>query len=105
MAHSFTASFKGASCAAVLCSVALCSIAAEPSDEKLPPSLSTAPIPKQKLIVGIAPAPPFNIQNADGSWTGISTELWKQIANDLKLDFEFRETDLNGNFRSCRRLA
>jgi polar amino acid transport system substrate-binding protein len=98
MAHSFMASFKRASCAAVLYLVALCLSAAEPSDEKLPPSLPTASIPNQKLIVGIAPAPPFNIRNADRTWTGISTELWQQIAKELKLDFEFRETDLNGNF-------
>ena len=56
------------------------------------------PIPKQKLIVGVAVSPPFNIQNADGSWTGISVELWRQIAKELSVDFEFRETNLSGNF-------
>jgi polar amino acid transport system substrate-binding protein len=71
---------------------------AEPSTEKLPPAILTAPLPKQKVIVGVAVGPPFNILNADGTWTGISVELWGQIAKELGIDFEFRETDLVGNF-------
>ena len=84
--------------AAVLCLLILSVSGAEPLDENLPPPLPTAPIPKQKLIVGVAVGPPFNIQNADGSWTGISVELWRQIAKQLGVDFEFRETNLTGNF-------
>jgi polar amino acid transport system substrate-binding protein len=68
------------------------------SAEDLPPPLPAAPIPKQKLVVGVAVGPPFNIQNADGSWTGISIELWRRIAKELNVDFEFRETNLAGNF-------
>jgi polar amino acid transport system substrate-binding protein len=49
-------------------------------------------------MVGISLGPPFNIRNPDGTWTGISVELWRQIASDLGLEFEFRETDLSGNF-------
>jgi polar amino acid transport system substrate-binding protein len=89
---------SGVFCAATICLVALSLNGAEPSDEKLPAPFPTAPIPNQKLVVGISTGPPFNIRNADGTWTGISVELWQQIAKELKLDFEFRETDLNGNF-------
>jgi polar amino acid transport system substrate-binding protein len=85
-------------CAVVICSLTFSARAAEPRDENLPPELPTAPIPKQKIIVGVAVSPPFNIRNADGSWTGIAIELWREIAQELALDFEFRETNLAGNF-------
>jgi ABC-type amino acid transport substrate-binding protein len=32
----------------------------------------------------------------DGSWNGISIDLWKEIAAELKLEFDFRETELRG---------
>ncbi len=86
------------SCATILCSLILSARAAEPPGESLPPPLPTAPMPKQKVIVGVAVGPPFNIHNADGSWTGISVELWRQIAKELSIDFEFRETNLTGSF-------
>ena len=86
------------SCAAILCSLVLSARGVELPDEKLPAELPTAPIPKQKLIVGVAVSPPFNIRNADGSWTGISIELWREIAKELGIDFEFRETNIAGIF-------
>jgi polar amino acid transport system substrate-binding protein len=85
-------------CVAFLCSLALSARAAEAPEENLPPGVPTAPIAKQKIIVGVAVSPPFNIRNADGSWTGISVELWQEIAKALNIDFEFRETNLVGNF-------
>lgn len=36
--------------------------------------------PPPTLRVGITEVPPFVIQEADGSWSGISIELWQQIA-------------------------
>jgi len=48
------------------------------------------------LIVGTKEAPPFAMKSADGTWTGISIDLWRQIATDLNLKYEFRETDLKG---------
>ncbi len=47
------------------------------------------------LIVGMKEAPPFAMK-ADGAWTGISIDLWRQIADELGLKFEFRESDLQG---------
>jgi len=82
----------------VLCFLVLSVRGAEPPAENLPAPLPIPAIPKQKLVVGVAVGPPFNIQNADGSWTGISVELWRQIAKELGVDFEFRETNLAGNF-------
>jgi polar amino acid transport system substrate-binding protein len=61
------------------------------------PSASPSPTPR-KLIVGIWSAPPFNIRQADGSWTGISVDLWREIASDLKTDFEFKEIRVDDRF-------
>ena len=47
------------------------------------------------LIVGTKEAPPFAMKT-DGTWTGISIDLWHQIADELGLKFEFRESDLQG---------
>ncbi len=55
------------------------------------------PVPVNRtLIVGTKEAPPFAMKNADGTWTGISIELWQAIAKDLQLRYELREFDLQG---------
>jgi ABC-type amino acid transport substrate-binding protein len=41
-------------------------------------------------------APPFSTQDEDGAWTGITVDLWKQIAEDLDLKYEFKKVDLRG---------
>jgi polar amino acid transport system substrate-binding protein len=46
-----------------------------------------------KLVVGTMRVPPFVLRSDDGQWGGLSVDLWKQIAAELKLDFEFREYD------------
>lgn len=50
--------------------------------------------PIQKLLIGVKESPPFVVKNPDGSWNGISIWLWKQIADDLDIEFEFREMEL-----------
>src|ERR1700756_4228547 len=67
--------------------------------QSLAPSASPSPTPP-KLIVGIWSAPPFNIRQADGSWTGISVDLWREIASDLKTDFEFRDIRVDDRFEA-----
>ncbi len=52
--------------------------------------------PGRTLVVGTKEAPPFSMKNDEGAWTGISIDLWRQIAAELDLAFEFRETDLRG---------
>ena len=52
---------------------------------------STAP---QPLIVGTKEAPPFSMKISDGQWTGLSIDLWRQIAAELNLQLEFRELAL-----------
>lgn len=48
---------------------------------------------QKKLTVGTDEAPPFSMKDIDGRWTGISIDLWRQIATELNLTYEFRELD------------
>ncbi len=57
---------------------------------------------ERKLVVGTKEAPPFALKNADGTWSGISIELWKAIADELQLEYEFREFDLKGLLEGVR---
>ncbi len=50
--------------------------------------------PGEKLTVGTKEAPPFAIKGPDGSWSGISIDLWREIAQELNRKYEFRELDL-----------
>lgn len=49
---------------------------------------------KTKLRVGTKLAPPFVIKEDDGSWSGISIDLWETIARENNWNFEYIETDL-----------
>jgi len=54
------------------------------------------PAAKKKLIIGTKVAPPFSMKAPDGTWYGISIDLWRILAEDLGYDFELREYDLQG---------
>ena len=49
-----------------------------------------------KLIVGTRHVPPFAIKGPSGKWSGISIDLWRDIATDLELEYTFEETNLQG---------
>lgn len=51
---------------------------------------------KTKLIVGTKPAPPFAIKGPDGEWSGISIDLWRDLAKNMGVTFELKEYDLKG---------
>ncbi len=53
-----------------------------------------APAAPAKLIVGTHAIAPFIIKNTDGTWSGISIDLWKEVAGRLKLDYEIRDLDV-----------
>lgn len=63
--------------------------------------LSVSPCPAQatteagnaKIIVGTMRVAPFASRSDDGHWSGLSIELWQRVAQELDLDFEFREFD------------
>lgn len=49
------------------------------------------PIATRELVIGVKEAPPFAIKQADGSWQGISVDLWREVAGNLKLHYRFAE--------------
>lgn len=55
------------------------------STQPTSPPASTAPA---KLRVGTHPIAPFIIKNPDGTWGGISMELWHRLARELGLAYE-----------------
>lgn len=56
----------------------------------LPLTLAAAPAPRT-MIVGTKQAPPFVMKEPDGTWTGLSVDLWRDIALQLGLRYEFQE--------------
>ena len=51
----------------------------------------TALAPHKKLVVGVVEDPPMTMKNDRGQWTGFHVDLWRYLALDLKLDYEFKE--------------
>lgn len=78
---------------AVLLLAGAAAISGSSSTEAQPPPSTP---PARPLIVATKDAPPFAFHAADGSWTGISIELWREIAAELGYRYELRETDLAG---------
>jgi polar amino acid transport system substrate-binding protein len=56
----------------------------------------SGPAPTRTLVIGTKEAPPFAFKRPDGSWTGISIDLWRAVAAELGYRYELRETDLQG---------
>ncbi len=48
----------------------------------------------QPLIVAVVDSPPFAIKDTDGTWSGLSVDLWQEVADELGLRWEPREADL-----------
>jgi ABC-type amino acid transport substrate-binding protein len=67
----------------------------------LAPTLLAGPLAAQPpaeapLRVGTKEAPPFAMRSAEGRWSGLSIELFEEIAQQLNLTFELEERDLQG---------
>lgn len=61
-----------------------------------------APTSRNTLIIGTKEAPPFVIRNEDGTYSGISIDLWDRLAKDLNLKYRLTERDLEGLLRGLR---
>jgi polar amino acid transport system substrate-binding protein len=72
---------------AALAAVAL----ASPYGQAQPASPIAAPISGKELIVATKEAPPFAIKQQDGTWRGISIDLWRRIAERLDLRYRIAE--------------
>lgn len=51
---------------------------------------------QKRIEVGTKEAPPFSMKNADGTWSGISMDLWKEIARRHNLRYDIKEYQLDG---------
>jgi ABC-type amino acid transport substrate-binding protein len=54
---------------------------------------SAAPSSQPALRAGVSDAPPFAIHNADGSWSGIAVDLWREVAGALGRTFAFEHRE------------
>ena len=48
---------------------------------------------ERPLSVGTKEAAPFAMKSSDGTWSGISIDLWRRIADEKKLHYRFVEED------------
>ena len=65
------------------------------SASALGPEVAGQPV-RQKLIVGVMSTPPYSMKDEDGNWSGITVDLWKEIATAIDVDYQFKEVDLKG---------
>ena len=49
------------------------------------------PASDKELVIGTKEAPPFAMKDQDGTWHGISIDLWRRIADRLHLRYRFSE--------------
>jgi polar amino acid transport system substrate-binding protein len=61
-----------------------------------PPARAQAFPDARELVVGTKVAPPFAMKAEDGTWYGISIDLWRRIARQTNLRYRFQETTLQG---------
>jgi polar amino acid transport system substrate-binding protein len=48
-------------------------------------------IPDRELVVATKEAPPFAMKQQDGTWRGISIDLWRRVADRSRLRYRFSE--------------
>ncbi len=46
---------------------------------------------QRELVIGTKEAPPFAMKASDGTWQGISVDLWRRVADQLDLHYRFAE--------------
>jgi polar amino acid transport system substrate-binding protein len=46
---------------------------------------------ERELVIGTKEAPPFSMKSADGTWQGISIELWRRTASENQVSYRFVE--------------
>ena len=51
------------------------------------------------IMVGTVEAPPFATKTASGDWEGLSIELWRSIAREIGVTYDFQEYDDLGRMK------
>ena len=62
-----------------------------PCRAQTPAAANTEAASQHELVVGTKETPPFAMKAADGSWNGISIDLWRHVADELHLRYRFAE--------------
>ena len=61
------------------------------------PASDTGVAIAQPLAIGVSPRPPFVIQSSSAQpgsdWDGIGVDLWRKVAYELNLDYQWREVE------------
>lgn len=57
--------------------------------------LAITSTPSQQITVATREAAPFAMKNADGTWYGLSIDLWDVIAGELGIAYQFEEASLD----------
>src|SRR5438477_13060976 len=70
--------------------LAWCGVAAA-QPKSVDPLAARPAQPVGPRVVGTVPVAPFILKNDDGTWGGISMDLWKEVARRLKLEYEIKE--------------
>ena len=90
------------SVALLLGAAATLSAAAKPPPPPSSPPMRASASTGKTLTVAVKVVPPFVIKKADGSYSGISVELWRRVAKNLGLKYRFEQTDLEGLLNGTR---
>ena len=56
----------------------------------------------RKLAVGVVNDPPYLIKGQNGEWTGFSVDIWKAVAEELKVPYEFKEMEFSSLLGSLK---
>lgn len=69
------------------------------AEAQTPEAVATSVAGDRTLLVGLSPVPPFVIQSSStqggSDWDGIGVHLWREVAHELDLDYEWREVQPN----------
>jgi ABC-type amino acid transport substrate-binding protein len=74
--------------AAFACALLICARMCQAQAQDLQKTETPA---QPELLIGTKEAPPFAMKAADGTWQGISIDLWRRIADELHLRYRFDE--------------
>lgn len=59
--------------------------------------------PSGPLVAAVREAPPFAMRDDAGNWSGLSVDLWQDVADKLEVVFEWRELDLGATLDALER--
>ncbi len=68
-------------------------------------SAHSQPQEEEPVLVGVRVVPPFVILDEEGTYSGLTIDLWEYIATQMDIDFEYRELDIAGLLAGVSRIG